>query len=145
MAKETVARFVIPLEPVGKKNSQEIHMNRKTGRPFVAQSRRYREYEAACRLLIPAAARKAIDYPVNVKALYYRASRRRVDITNLHSALHDVLQATGVLKDDSALSPAVVVSTDGSRVLVDGQNPRTEVEITLPCEMGKEEDCHEKV
>ena len=129
MAEKTVVRFTIPLEPVGKKNSQEIHINRRTGRPFVDQSKRYRKYEAACKLLIPVEARKAIDYPVNVKAMYYRASRRRIDLANLHSALHDVLQSAGVITDDSALSPAVVVSTDGSRVLVDKNNPRTEVEI----------------
>ncbi len=53
-----------------------------------------------------------------------------MDITNLHSALHDILVASGVLKDDSSLSPRIVVGTDGSRVLVDRENPRTEVEIT---------------
>ena len=45
---------------------------------------------------------------------------------NLHSALHDVLVEVGVLEDDNS---QIVVSTDGSRVLYDKHNPRTEVEI----------------
>lgn len=55
---------------------------------------------------------------------------RRVDITNLLGALHDVLVRAGVLADDSSLSERIVVGVDGSRVFVDRENPRTEVEIT---------------
>ena len=77
--------------------------------------------------LIPGQCRVAIDYPVNVKAIYYMPTRRVVDITNLHSALHDVLVKAGVLQDDNS---RIVVSTDGSRVRYDKDNPRTEVEIT---------------
>ena len=54
----------------------------------------------------------------------------KVDIANLHSALHDILVAAGVLKDDSSLHPRIVAGTDGSRVYVDAKNPRTEVTIT---------------
>lgn len=122
--------FTIPLPPKTKKNHQKIKYNRKTGKPYIGQSEAYLEYEEACRYLIPDRARKHIDYPVNIKATYYMREARRVDITNLHSALHDVLVASGVLKDDSSLSPRIVVGTDGSRVLVDRENPRTEVEIT---------------
>ena len=39
----------------------------------------------------------------------------------------DVLVKAGTLKDDSC---SIVVSTDGSRVFYDKENPRTEVEIT---------------
>ena len=67
---------------------------------------------------------------MNVKAVYYMPQARRVDLTNLNSALHDVLVKAEVLKDDSSLSPRIVVGTDGSRVEVDRDNPRTEVEIT---------------
>ena len=42
----------------------------------------------------------------------------------------DVLVKAGVLADDSAISPDIVVSTDGSRVLIDKLNPRIEIEIT---------------
>lgn len=73
--------------------------------------------------------RLKIDYPVNIKATYYVKRNARVDITNLESALMDVLVKAGVLADDSAIKPAIVVSTDGSRVYYDKENPRIEVEI----------------
>lgn len=123
-------KFTIPLPPKTKKNHQQIKYNRKTRKPYIGQSEAYGEYEQACMYLIPGGARQHIDYPVNIKATYYMREARRVDITNLHSALHDVLVSSGVLKDDSSLSPRIVVGTDGSRVLVDRENPRTEVEIT---------------
>ena len=53
-------------------------------------------------------------------------TRRVVDITGLHQALHDILVKGGVLKDDNS---NIVASTDGSRVRYDKDNPRTEVEI----------------
>lgn len=68
-----------------------------------------------------------IDYPVNVKAVYYMPTRGRVDLTNLHEALHDVLVHYGVLADDNS---SIVASTDGSRVEYDKDRPRTEVWIT---------------
>lgn len=123
-------KFIIPLRPVTKKNHQQIRRNHKTGNPYIAQSDAYQEYERKCVALIPKACKQCIDRPVIVKAVYYMAQARRVDLTNLDSALHDVLVKAGVLKDDSSLSPRIVVGTDGSRVKVDRDNPRTEVEIT---------------
>ena len=68
-----------------------------------------------------------IDQPVNVAAKFYMPTRRRVDLTNLNEALHDILVHYGVLSDDNA---KIIVSTDGSRVYWDKDNPRTEVIIT---------------
>lgn len=68
-----------------------------------------------------------IDYPVNVKAVFYMQTKRKVDLTNLHEALHDILVKYGVLEDDNF---KIIQSTDGSRVSYDKWNPRTEVEIT---------------
>ena len=68
-----------------------------------------------------------IDQPVNVAAKFYMPTRRRVDLTNLNEALHDILVNYGILTDDNA---KIIVSTDGSRVYWDKDNPRTEVIIT---------------
>ena len=54
-------------------------------------------------------------------------TRRAVDLTNLNEALHDILVKGQVLVDDNA---KIIVSTDGSRVHLDRENPRTEVKIT---------------
>lgn len=119
--------FTIPIPPRSKKNSQQILVNRKTGRPFISPSSAYKAYRKAALMLIPAEARQGIDYPVNIRALYYMPSRRRVDLCNLHESLHDVLVDAGVVSDDNS---NIIAATDGSRVLYDHDRPRTEVTIT---------------
>ncbi|MEG1778568.1 MAG: hypothetical protein RR263_00585 [Oscillospiraceae bacterium] len=126
-------KLTINTAPRTKKNNQEIHYRGtrcpvcKRGTPYISQSKVYKQYEQDCLRLITGNYRLKIDYPVNIKATYYVDSEQRIDITNLHSALHDILVAAGVLKDDNC---KIVVGTDGSRVLVDKANPRTEIEIT---------------
>ena len=118
-----VVEFTIPLPPVSKKNSGQI-VN--TGsRPRLLPSKAYREYERDAGWYLTKY-RLEIDYPINIKATYYMPTRHKVDITNLESALCDVLAKYKVLADDNC---KIVVARDGSRVSYDKQNPRTEVEI----------------
>lgn len=118
-------KFTINLAPITKKNSQQIIYAH--GRPMIIPSKQFKAYEKNCSFFIPAECRKKIDYAVNVKATYYMPTRRRVDLTNLHESLHDILVKYGVLADDNS---KIIVSTDGSRVMYDKEAPRTEVEIT---------------
>ena len=120
-------KFTIPVAPRTKKNSQRIFV--RNGRPFIRPSKAYEKFEVDCLRTITGKYRLGIDYPVNIKAIYHVDRRNKVDITNLESALMDTLVKAGVLKDDSALNPEIVVSTDGSRVIYDKENPRIEVEI----------------
>lgn len=115
--------FTINLAPVTKKNSQR--MIQAKGRIIPIPSKQYVQYERAAWAFMPTA-KSPIDYPINIKALYYMPTRRRVDLTNLHEALHDVLVKHRVIVDDNC---SIVVSTDGSRVFYDKENPRTEVYI----------------
>ena len=62
---------------------------------------------------------------VNIKALYYRDTRRDADLSNLHEGIQDLLTLTGFWKDDQQ-----VESHDGSRKLYDPFNPRIELTIT---------------
>ena len=117
-----MVKFTIPIEPKTKKNSLQIITVK--GRPRIIQSKAYRDYEREAIKFCP---RANIGYAVNVKAYYFRRKHHRVDLTNLESALMDVLVKAGTLKDDSC---SIVWSTDGSRVFYDKDNPRTEVEIT---------------
>ena len=119
-------KFTIPLEPRTKKNSARILKNRKTGKQFVAPSKTFTDYQTDCGWFI-ATPEKPINEPVNVKALYYMGTHRKVDLINLHSALHDILVHYGVVVDDNS---KIIAATDGSRVLYDKDNPRTEVVIT---------------
>ena len=117
-----LAKFTIPIKPVTKKNSSQIiYAN---GKPKLIPSKLYREYENNCGWFIP---KLNISQPINVKALFYMPTKRRVDLPNLHEALHDVLIKYNCVNDDDC---NIIVSTDGSRVLYDKNNPRTEVFIT---------------
>lgn len=120
-------KFTIDTIPRSKKNSQKIVMNKKTGRPFIMYSDAYKAYRKAALMLIPAEARQHIEYAVNVKALFFMETRRRVDLNNLTEALCDVLVEAGVIGDDNS---NIVAGMDGSRVLYDREHPRTEVTIT---------------
>lgn len=118
-------KFTVSLPPITKKNHQRILRNRQTGKPFVAPSEQYKVYEAQALWFIPKS--ECIDYPVNVKCLFYMPTRRRCDLTNLLESIDDIMVKAGLLKDDSY---AIIESHDGSRVLYDKENPRTEVVIT---------------
>lgn len=117
-------KFTINLKPITKKNSQRIIRDRE-GRPIIVPSSAYEKYEKQCEPFMPDI--EMIERRVNVKAVYYMPNNRRVDLTNLHEALHDILVHYCVLKDDNC---KIVVSTDGSYVDVDKWHPRTEVTIT---------------
>lgn len=118
-----MTRITIPLPPVTKKNSQRICINSK-GKPFIMPSKQYKEYEQAAGWFIP---RLNIDYPVNVKCLFYMPTQRNVDSLNLLGAVDDILVKYGCVVDDNS---KVIVAHDGSRVLYDKDNPRTEITIT---------------
>ena len=76
-------KITIPLPPVTKKNSQRIMHSSKTGKSFIMPSQKYIDYEAkAVWYCKKAGVHEPIDYPVEVKCLFYMPTRRRVDLTN---------------------------------------------------------------
>lgn len=117
-------KFTISLPPITKKNSQRIVI--RGGRPIILPSEKYKEYEDAALWFIPRL-NTPIDYPVNIKCLFYMKDNRRCDLTNHLEAIDDVMVKAGLLKDDNC---KIIESHDGSRVFVDKQKPRTEVTIT---------------
>lgn len=118
-------KFMIPLQPITKKNSQQILINRRTNRPFISPSKKYKQYEKEVLEYLPKL-EKPIDFPVNVKCVFWMKTRRKVDLTNLLEAIDDILVKHGILKDDNY---NIVVSHDGSRVRYDKDCPRTSIEI----------------
>ncbi len=68
-----------------------------------------------------------IDYPVNLKCVFYLDTRRKGDLAGYLQAIQDLLVSAGILADDNR---NIVASVDGSAVLYDKVNPRTEVTIT---------------
>ena len=118
-------RFTIYGNPVTKKNSQRIVTR---GRfPKVLPSAQYVKYQEECLKQLSEVCAPMISTPVNVKAIYYMQTRRKVDLSNLNSALHDILVDAGILEDDNR---NIIAGHDGSRVFYDKDNPRVEVYIT---------------
>lgn len=118
-------QIVIKGRPITKKNHSQIR-KAKNGRRYVAPSEYYEKYEEMALWQIKGVARKKIDFPCNVKCLYYMPTRHRVDLVNLLEATCDILVTAGVLADDNS---KIVAAHDGSRVLYDKDNPRTEIYI----------------
>lgn len=119
-------RLVLYGNPATKKNSMQIFKNKKTGQAFLTQSDRYKDYAKDCARQITSKYKLKIDYPINLKCVYYRKTKHRVDLTNLLAATCDILTDCGVIADDNY---KIVVSHDGSRVDFDKSNPRVQIEI----------------
>lgn len=120
-----IYQAMIPLNPRTKKNSQQIMINHKTGKPFVMQSSKYMEYEKNAGWFLKKLP-KPINEPVNVKCVFYRETRIRCDLSNLLEAAMDILVEYGILADDNF---NIITGFDGSRVYIDKENPRTEIMI----------------
>ena len=124
--------FTVLGNPITKKNSQRMVSvrSRDTGknRMIPIPSAQYEQYSRDFMWQIPYTAKKHIDSPVNLKCVYFMGTRRKVDLCNLLEASCDILVDAGVLADDNC---GIVVSHDGSRVMYDKDNPRTEIEISF--------------
>lgn len=116
-------QFTIPLQPITKKNNGRIIKNKETGKCGFIPSEQYKRYEKDCKYFIPA---HYIKDPINVKAIFYMKTKGLVDLTNLNESLHDIMQEYNCIVDDDC---KIIISTDGSRVMYDKDNPRTEVTI----------------
>ena len=121
---DVISKFTVPLPPVTKKNSQRIV--KMGNRLCILPSEKYKEYESLALWYIPRRG-VPIDFPVNIKCVFYMPTHRPCDLTNHLESIDDVMVKAGLLKDDNY---KILASHDGSRVLVDKENPRTEVEIT---------------
>lgn len=126
LTNESLIHLTLYGNPATKKNSMQIYKNRKTGQSFLSQSARYKEYAKDCGRQITGKYKKGIDYPINLKCVYYRKTKHRVDLTNLLAATCDILTDYGVIADDNY---KIVKSHDGSRILFDKDRPRVEIEI----------------
>lgn len=120
-----IIKFTVPLTPITKKNSQRIVL--RGNKPIIMPSERYKQYETSALWFIPKRG-VPIDFPVNIKCLFYMPTNRLCDLTNHLESIDDIMVKAGLLKDDNY---KILASHDGSRVLVDKNAPRTEVEITI--------------
>lgn len=134
--KGLIAEFTVPLPPVTKKNHSRIVTYGKRcptcKRGQISKllpSEQYEKYEREIRKYLAAFHREidTIDYPINLKCVFYTATRRQSDLAGHLQSIQDLLVEYKCLEDDCR---DIVASTDGSAVLYDKENPRTEITIT---------------
>uniref|UniRef100_A0AAU8AW36 Endodeoxyribonuclease n=1 Tax=Dulem virus 31 TaxID=3145749 RepID=A0AAU8AW36_9VIRU len=124
--------FTIPIQPVTKKNSMNVvPITTKTGktRYIPLPSKQFKEFEKACKPYLSHVKEVTgiIDYPVNIKCVFFVGKRFRYDLTNLLEAIDDSMVTSGLLADDNR---DIIAAHDGSRVHHDKFTPRIEITIT---------------
>lgn len=125
--------YTIRLDPRTKKNHQQIAGSgprcpvcNKPARQFVRQSKAHDRYQAEAVWFLRPAPKVPIAEPVHVKYHFYMQTRRKVDTTNLVSAMDDLLVDARIIADDNA---KLLIHHDGTRVFYDKLHPRTEIFI----------------
>lgn len=124
---KTSYKFAIYGDPRTKKNSSRI-VTMKNGRAFLIPSKQYKEYESSFTKQAQEQHVQGlmIDYPCNIRCVYYMKTRRKVDLTNLLSASMDCMVSAGIIADDNC---KIATANDGSRVHYDKEKPRVEITI----------------
>lgn len=119
-------KFVLPIRPVTKKNNGQIVMF--GGSPKLLPSKQYRQFEKDSKPYFVQVKTIAgvINYPVNIKCIFYVDTHRKVDLCNLLNAVDDAMVASGLITDDNR---DIVAAHDGSRVYCDREQPRIEITI----------------
>lgn len=120
-------KFTLPIRPATKKNSGQIITV--GGFPRMIPSKQYLQFEKDCQPYFKQVLNQIgqIDYPINLQAVFYVETKRRIDLPNLLNAVDDAMVKSELILDDNR---DIIASHDGSRVYHDKFNPRIEIEIT---------------
>ena len=129
-----VLHYTVKGAPRTKKNHQRIvggkdkcPVCRKPKKQWIVQSTAHDKYADLASWQLRPRPRQPIDFPINIKYLFYLDADRIVDDLNLSACMDDLLIANGIIKDDNR---RIVKGHDGTRSYVDRDNPRTEIYIT---------------
>ena len=99
-------KFIIPVRPRTKKNSQQIvTIKTKTGklRSIIIPSAEYKNFEKECLpyLNMVKSQTGVINYPINLECVFYVEKRLKYDLSNLLNAIDDSMVASGLILDDN--------------------------------------------
>jgi Holliday junction resolvase RusA-like endonuclease len=119
-------KYTVSGQPIVKKNTQKVVRSR--GRTFVAYSPQYKEWlhRAMDELALQRRPEQPIDRPIILMCTFFMQTKRVTDLSALYEGIQDTLVKMEILADDNY---TIVIGHDGSRVLLDRDNPRTEVSI----------------
>lgn len=121
--------FTVPLKPVTKKNHSRIITVGKY--PKLLPSEAYEKYDRAIAPYLREFHNQigeTIGYPINLECHFYCDTHRQSDLVGHLQSIQDLLVKYKCLEDDCR---DIVASTNGSVVLYDKENSRTEIIITV--------------
>ena len=115
-------RFVIPGEPVIKKNNRPIF--RAGTRPIIGKSAKLRNAESTIMLFVMSQY-KGPQLIGNIGVIFYAylGTKRRKDLSNCWEVYADAMQASGIIGDDSQIQMLMMYKR------YDKNNPRVEIEV----------------
>jgi Holliday junction resolvase RusA-like endonuclease len=119
-----LASFFVPGEPLPKERPRVVRG--KNGRPITFTPRRTALYEENVRAAAKLAFPKPMTGPVGVEIIFYRSTRRRVDIDNLAKSCLDAIQGV-VLNDDAQVVQLYLTKCLASKVL--GEKPGCSISV----------------
>lgn len=120
-------KFTLPYTSRSKKNNRPIFFNRKTKRPFLGKSKKYKEFETqAIALFKKQKEELKIDTPitktVKTKYLFYYSGAQKADLCNLITTLNDIIQDAGIIENDKQIK-----SIEGAEIFANSGVDRCEV------------------
>lgn len=122
--------FTIPVKPRTKKNHSQL-VTLRNGRQIMLPSKAYKEFEEEIENWYEISDKEIkqlhITKPINLKCIFYKDKNFKSDLSGYLQAIQDALVHVGMIEDDNHY---IIQSLDGSRVFLDRENPRIEVEIT---------------
>lgn len=120
--------FTVLGAPRTKKNHGERWKPKGSNLTLTVPSKAWRDWLQGVAFLLPGGRTRlrftdgeTLLFRVNCRGIFYRDANRG-DAVGYYQGLADLLEKTGVVKND-----AQIVSWDGSRLLIDRKNPRVEV------------------
>lgn len=120
---ERIITFFIPGRPATKKTGQRIVRCGKFTK--ILPSKAYCEYEEWC-LVYLKQIKEQFTGRISIKAIWKMPDRRSwPDWTGLAQATGDILEKAGIIENDR-----LIEHWDGSRIVIDKNNPGVEITIT---------------
>lgn len=119
-------RLVIAGDPPALKNSKQIYVNKRTGKPFITSSNRSKAWQASAidQLKDQFKGYRVSGYPINIAVEVYFATKRRKDLDNALSGIMDALVHAEVIEDDDVAHVDTISLSFGG---YDKEAPRVEI------------------
>jgi Holliday junction resolvase RusA-like endonuclease len=117
-------QFTITGQTPAQKNSKQIFVNKRTGKPFITSNDRVKGWQQTAHTELTAY-RTAFSGKVRVSYHFYVEDDRGRDLDNMIASVNDALQASGIIKNDKWQTLTIGSATAS----IDRVNPRAIISV----------------